>query len=142
MDKGFTQLLKKGIPFHWEQVSQASFDVVKDKLVQESLMYPPNFQCDYFLYIASADTTIAMVLVQVENGIENLIYYLSHNLNYTKVKYSYIENLVLVAVQVVQRFHHVSEDYCYFGLQPHDLYLITSISGGQVFKMDCHFTGI
>ena len=30
MAKGFTQLLKKGIPFHWDQVAQASFDAVKD----------------------------------------------------------------------------------------------------------------
>ena len=42
-------------------------------------MYPPNYQSDYFLYIAMADTTIAMVLVQVENGIERPIYYLSYN---------------------------------------------------------------
>ena len=65
MAKGFTRLLKKGVPFNWDQVSQASFDVVKDTLVQESLMYPPNYQSDYFLYISMTDTTISMVLVQV-----------------------------------------------------------------------------
>ena len=80
--------MKKGVPFHWDQVAQASFDAVKDHLVRESLMYPPNYQNDYFLYITAAKTTIAMVLVQVEDGIEHLIYYLSRNLNYTKVKYS------------------------------------------------------
>ena len=66
MSKGFTRLLKNGIPFHWDQVVQDSFDVVKDTLVWASLMYPPNYQSDYFLYITAADTTIAMVLVQVE----------------------------------------------------------------------------
>ena len=30
MDKGFTRLLKKGIPFHWDKVAQASVDVIKD----------------------------------------------------------------------------------------------------------------
>ena len=69
MDKGFTWLLKKGVPFHWDQVAQASFDVVKDTLVRASLMYPPNYQSDYLLYITVVDTTIAMVLVQVEYGI-------------------------------------------------------------------------
>ena len=106
MAKGFTRLLKKGVPFHWDQVAQASFDAVKDHLVQASLMYPPNYSNDYFLYIVAAETTIAMVLVQVENGIEHLIYYLSHNLNDTEVKYSYIENLALVAIQDVQIFRH------------------------------------
>ena len=53
-----------------------------------------------------ADTTISIVLVQVENGTENPIHYLSHNLNDTEVKYSYVEKLALSAVQVVQIFRH------------------------------------
>ena len=65
MAKGFTRLLKKGIPFHWDQVAQDCFDVVNDILVWASLMYPPNYQSDYFLYIAATNMTIAMVLVQV-----------------------------------------------------------------------------
>ena len=69
-------------------------------------MYPPNYQNDYFLYIVAAKTTIAMVLVQVEDGIERPIYYFSRNLNDTEVKYSYIENLSLAAVQAVQIFRH------------------------------------
>ena len=69
-------------------------------------MYTPNYQSDYFLYIVTADTMIAMVLVQVENGIEHPIYYLSHNLNDTEVKYSYIEKLSLTNVQAIQRFCH------------------------------------
>ena len=69
-------------------------------------MDPPNYQSDYFLYIVTADMTIDMVLVQVENGIEHSIYYLSRNLNDTKVKYSYVEKFSLAAVQAVQRFCH------------------------------------
>ena len=88
MAKGFTRLLKKGVPFHWDQVVQASFDVVKDTLVRASLMHPPNYQNDYFLYIAATEMTIAMVLVQVEDQIEHPIYYLSHNINDTEVKYT------------------------------------------------------
>ena len=52
------------------------------------------------------DTTIVMVLVQEENGIEHPIYYLSRNLNDTERKYSYIEKLALATVQVIQRFRH------------------------------------
>jgi hypothetical protein len=36
-------------------------------------MYAPNYQRDYYLYLAAADTTIAMVLVQEENGLNILI---------------------------------------------------------------------
>ena len=47
-----------------------------------------------------------MVLVQVEDGIEHLIYYLSCNLNDAEVKYSYMEKLALAAVQAIQIFCH------------------------------------
>ena len=108
MAKGFTQLLKKGVPFHWGQVVQSPFDAVKDTLVWASLMYPPNYQNDYFLYITAADTIIAMVLVQVENGIEHPIYYLSRNRNDTKVKYSYIENIALASLNLSKYFTIIS----------------------------------
>ena len=106
MAKRFTRLLKKGVPFHWDQVAQDSFDVVKDTLVQASLLYPPNYQNYYFLYIIAVEMTIAMVLFQVEDGIEHLIYYLSRDLNDTEVKYSYVKKLALEAVQAIQRFFH------------------------------------
>ena len=69
-------------------------------------MYAPNYQKYFNLYMAAVDTTIAMVLVQEDNGIEHPIYYLSRNLNDTESKYSYIEKLALAAVQAIQRFRH------------------------------------
>ena len=101
MAKGFTHLLKNEIPFHWDQVAQASFDALKDTLIRLSLIYSLNYQNDYYLYLAAADTTIRMVLVQEEDGIEHPIYYLSHNLNDIEVKYSYVEKLALATVQAV-----------------------------------------
>ena len=65
MAKGFTRLLKNGIPFHWDKVVQDFFDAVKDHLLRASLMYPSNYQNDYFLYIAMTKTNISMVVVQV-----------------------------------------------------------------------------
>jgi len=96
--------LKKEVPFVWDKVVQASFDALKESLIKESLMYAPNYQKDFNLYLAAADTTIAMVLVQEENGIEHPIYYLSKNLNKTESKYSYVEKLALVAVKAIPRF--------------------------------------
>ena len=83
--KGYTRLLKKDVPFDWDQVAQASFDALKESLVKASLMYAPDYLRDFNMYLAAADTTIAMVLVQEVDGIEHPIYYLSKNLNDTKV---------------------------------------------------------
>eukprot|EP00253_Pinus_taeda_P008763 PITA_08763 len=38
LTKGYTRLLKKGVPFHWDQVVQASFDALKDSLIKASLI--------------------------------------------------------------------------------------------------------
>lgn len=55
-------------------------------------MYAPSYQKDVYLYLAAADTTIGMVLVQEENGTNHPIYYLSRNLNDIESKYSYVES--------------------------------------------------
>jgi hypothetical protein len=48
-----------------------------------------------------------MVLVQEDDSHdEHVIYYLSQSLTTTEAKYLHVEKLALVAVQVVQRFHH------------------------------------
>ena len=71
-------MLKKGVPFHWDGIAQKVLDSLKDGLVQASLLYPPDYQRDYFLYLVIAVTTIAMVLVQEDNVVtEHPIYYLS-----------------------------------------------------------------
>ena len=69
-------------------------------------MYPLDYKSDYFLYLATTDSTIPMVLVQEEDGIEHLIYYLSRNLNDMEFKYTYVKKLALVAVHAVQIFNH------------------------------------
>ena len=98
--------MKKEVSFKRDQVAQASFDALKGSLIKASLMYAANYQKDFNLYLATANTTIAMVLVQEDNGIEHPIYYLICNLNDTESKYTYVENLALAAVQAIQRFRH------------------------------------
>ena len=106
MAKGFTRLLKNEIPFHWDEVVQASFAVLKNILIRASLIYAPNYESDYFLYLATADTTIDMVFIQEKYGIEHMIYYLNCNLNDIEFKYTYVEKLTLAAIHNVQRFFH------------------------------------
>jgi len=88
--KGYTHLLKKEVPFNWDQVAQTSIDSLKESLIKASLMYTLDYQKDFNLYLATEDTTIAMVLVQEENGIEHPIYYLIQKLNDAESKYSYV----------------------------------------------------
>lgn len=68
---------------------------------------PPDYQCDYFLYLATTISTIVKVFVQEDDiGTEHPIYYMSQNLNDIKIRYTQVQKLDLVAIQAIQRFHH------------------------------------
>lgn len=63
------------------------------------LLYSLEYQRDYFLYLVVSISTIEMVLVQEDDiGIEHPIYYLSRNLNDTKIRYTHVEKLSLAVV--------------------------------------------
>jgi hypothetical protein len=61
--KGFMRLLKKDVPFFWDEAAQRSFDALKHTLTTAPLLRPLNYNKDFLLYLASAESTIGMVLV-------------------------------------------------------------------------------
>jgi hypothetical protein len=76
--KGFMHLLKKDVPFLWDEAAQCSFDTLKHALTTAPLLQPPNYNKDFLFYLAAAESTIGMVLVQEDDSFsEYVIYYLS-----------------------------------------------------------------
>ena len=101
------RLLKKGVPFIWDDWAQRSFVALKVALALMLVISPPNYQKDFLLYLVASDTTVGMVLFQTDNvHFEHVIYYLSHGLVGTELKYPYVEKLALAAAFAVQKFHH------------------------------------
>ena len=79
--KGFIHLLKKDVPFYWDDATQCSFDTLKHALTTAPLLWPPNYNKDFLLYLAAAESTIGMVLVQEDDlFVKYMIYYLSQGL--------------------------------------------------------------
>jgi hypothetical protein len=71
-------LLKKDVPFYWDKATQCSFDALKHALTTTPMIRPPNYNKDFLLYLAAAESTIGMVLVQEDDSFsEYVIYYLS-----------------------------------------------------------------
>jgi hypothetical protein len=56
-------LLKKGVPFFWDEAAQCSFEVLKSALMSAPLLIPPDYGKDFLLYLAATESTIGMVLV-------------------------------------------------------------------------------
>jgi hypothetical protein len=105
--KGFMHLLNKEVHFHWDDATQRSFEALKHALTNAPLLRPPNYNKVFLLYLAAAESTIDMVLVQEDYFLlEYVIYYLSRGLVGPELNYSHIEKLALAAVHVVQWFHH------------------------------------
>ena len=61
---GFMRLLKKDIPFFWDDFAQCSFDNIKHALTHAPVLQPPNYTKEYSLYVAASLFTIGMVLIQ------------------------------------------------------------------------------
>ena len=76
------RLLKKDVPFFWDEAAQRSFDALKHALTTVPLLWPPNYNKDFLLYVVVAESTIGMVLVQKDDSFsEYVIYYLSRGLD-------------------------------------------------------------
>jgi hypothetical protein len=76
--KGFMRLLKKGVPFYWDQVTQRSFKALKQAFMSIPLLQLTNYNKYFLLYLTTTKSTIGMILVQ-ENDLleEHVIYYLN-----------------------------------------------------------------
>jgi len=100
--KGFMCLLKKGVPFLWDDFAQHSFNALKQALISAPLLSPPYYGRDFLLYLAAIKSTIGMVLVQEDDALtEHVIHYLSRGLAGLELRYSPVEKLALEAVHVV-----------------------------------------
>jgi hypothetical protein len=76
--KGFMRLLKKDVPFYWDDVAQCSFAALKHALTTAPLLWPPNYNKYFLLYLVATESTIGIVLVQEDDLFsEYVIYYLS-----------------------------------------------------------------
>ncbi len=100
-------MLKKDVPFIWDEAAQSLFQALKDALMSAPVLKAPDFSRDFILYLAAAESTMGMVLVQEsDDDTEHMVYYLSPALVGPELTFSHIEKLALAAVHVVQRLRH------------------------------------
>jgi hypothetical protein len=67
LTKGFMRLLNKDTPFIWDERAYESFGALKKALVSKPLLKPPDYNRDYFLYVAASEGTVGMVLFQEDD---------------------------------------------------------------------------
>ncbi|XP_058221013.1 uncharacterized protein LOC131331161 [Rhododendron vialii] len=103
----FSRLMKKGIPFEWDQSCQNAFDSIKAYLMKPSVLMSPTKGKSLLLYIAALDCSLGALLAQHnEQGKEQALYYLSRTLVGVELNYSPIEKTCLALVFALQKLRH------------------------------------
>jgi hypothetical protein len=87
--------LKDEAEFTWGADQQRAFENIKRYLSSPSVMKAPMARIPFQLYIVAEDVVVGAVLMQVTEGKEHIITYLSQRLIDAETRYSFIEKLCL-----------------------------------------------
>ena len=79
--------------------------------LKEYLSWPPimsRLEVDeiLFAYIAMASHTVSLVLVQVDNGVQRPVYYMSKSLHEVEIHYLSLEKAILAVVHATCKLPH------------------------------------
>ncbi|KAK9929107.1 hypothetical protein M0R45_026215 [Rubus argutus] len=85
----FTRLMKKDVPYVWDQTCQNAFDSIKEYLLKPLVLMAPIKGKPLILYIAALEHSLGALLAQNnDEGKENALYYLSRTLVEAEHNYS------------------------------------------------------
>ena len=96
-----------------------AFQQIKQYLSHPPIMSSPVVDEGLFAYIAVAFYAISFVLIQVDSGMQWLVYYVSKSLNEAEVHYLPLEKAILAVVHATRKLPH------YF--QAHTVVVLTQL---------------
>nr|MCH9869334.1 hypothetical protein [Serratia marcescens] len=103
----FSHLMKKGVPFRWDQRCQDAFDGIKEYLLSPPVLAAPVKGRPMIVYTAATETSLGALLAQHnEESKEQALYYLSRTLIGAESRYSPIERFCLALVFVLKKLRH------------------------------------
>ena len=112
----FFQLLHKWKGFEWTEECTLSFQQLKEYLSQPPILSRLEKEEVLFVYIAVMCHVVNLVLVRMENGVQNLVYYVSKSLQEANVCYLPLEKAILAIVHATRKLHHYFQEHTVVGL--------------------------
>ncbi|KAL0402535.1 UNVERIFIED_CONTAM: hypothetical protein Slati_4283400 [Sesamum latifolium] len=114
----FSRLMKKEVPFEWDEACDKAFKSIKSYLMKPPVLVAPVHGRPLILYVAAQERSVGILLAQKnDEGKENALYYLSRAMTPNELKYSPIEKLCLALIFTIQKLKH------YF--QSHSIHLVS-----------------
>ena len=74
-------------------------------------MSKPEEEEILFAYIVVVSHSVSLVVIQVDDGVQILVYYVSKSLHEAKVRYLPLENAILAVVQATRKLPHYFQAY-------------------------------
>ena len=68
-----------------------------------------------YAYIAVAPHAVSLVLIQDDNGLQKLVYYVSKSLHEVKVRYLPLEKAILAVVHATRKLRHYFQVHTHSG---------------------------
>ena len=94
----FFLLINKWKRFEWTEECALAFQQLKEYLSHLSVMSSPQIDEVLFAYIAVAPHVVSLVLIRVDSGVQQPIYYVSKSLHEADVRYLPLEKAILAVV--------------------------------------------
>ncbi|KAL0401597.1 UNVERIFIED_CONTAM: hypothetical protein Slati_4189600 [Sesamum latifolium] len=77
----FSRLMKKDVPFAWDEACEKAFKSIKSYLMKPPVLVAPVHGRPLILYVAAQERSVGILLAQKNNeGNENALYYLSRTM--------------------------------------------------------------
>nr|XP_027067484.1 uncharacterized protein LOC113693104 [Coffea arabica] len=103
----FSRLMKKEVPFEWDESCRNAFTSIKAYLMNPPVLAAPIPGKSLILYISAQERSVGALLAQENNeGKENALYYLSRMMTSNELNYASIEKLCLTLIFVIQKLKH------------------------------------
>ncbi|KAK4406566.1 Transposon Tf2-12 polyprotein [Sesamum angolense] len=108
----FSRLMKKDVPFQWDEACDKAFKSIKSYLMKPLVLVAPVPGRSLILYIAAHERSVGILLAQKnDEGKENALYYLSRTMTPNELKYSPIEKLCLSLIFSIQKLKHYFQSH-------------------------------
>jgi hypothetical protein len=99
--------IKADEEFRWGVEQQRAFEEIKEYLARPPMLVPPQQYNPFYIYLSVGDTSIALVVVQVYDGKEKVVFYLSRRMLDTETRYPEIEKLCLCLFLTCTKLCHI-----------------------------------
>jgi hypothetical protein len=99
--------IKANDEFRWGVEQQRAFEEIKEYLSKPPVLVPPQQDKPFYMYLSIGDTSIASVVIQVHDGKEMVVFYLSRRMLDAETRYPDIEKLCLCLIFICTKLHHI-----------------------------------